>query len=1353
MQGAVGNGIGTTIGQQIGAQIAARIAAEIRDAMAQGITQGGAQARAASTRQGGEAGGAFGRTFRTRVEAALRSLPDITIGANTSEADADIRALRVQLETLATQRVGIDVDAETARRQIDELERELTRLGAASPDINVRINVRAATAQLAALRADIARLDGQDVDIDADVDTSRAITGFSNLTTVAVGLGPAIIPVLATVGAGLGAIASAGVSAAAGVGAVALVAIPAFKQIGSALQAQKAAQDAATQSTGNGAAAAVAAQQRAIQMATATQGLATAERNGARQIATAQEGVTKARQNAASVAAQASQRTQAAARAVQDAEKQLVSAQKDAVRAQQDLTTARKDAAQQLQDMNDRLAGSALDERAAVLRVREAQDELTKSQAAGSKATQLDRDQAQLAYDQAVQGLKDQQKENARLKTETAAANKAGVEGSDTVLSAQDRLSQAKQHVADQAVAVRDAEAAQSRQAVQNAQDVAEAQGRIVEAQKSVAVAQQSAADSVASAQRQIQSAQMSSATGSDAAATAQAKYRAELAKLTPSARDTMTAFTGLKTAFSGWSRSLQPQVMPIFTLGLNTIRKILPQLTPLVVAASGAVMGLMRSFASWVEGGGIKRVVAWLSTTAGSSIRGFGQIVANIFSGIGGILRSFAPSSQTVVASLVRLTARFREWGQSGTGVRSLLAYVRDVGPTVGEFFKNAAITVGRLVQALAPLGGVSLMVINMMARLTASIPLPVLKILTTVVAGAIVGLRLYALTMTVVAAAQKAWTIAQTVFNAVMSLSPLTIIIIAIIAFAAAVVIAYKKSETFRAIVQAAWAGIQAGAKAVIGWFSGPFKRFFTVTIPGVFNTVINWVKKNWPWILGALTGPIGLAVVYIVKHWDQVRAGLSAGWNWIKKWVISPIQDFFTKKIPGWAGTLKNRVVEAFESAATGLGKAWGKIQELAKKPVKFVIDQVYNKGIVKTWNLIASAFGAPPLAKMPLTGWATGGVLPGYTPGRDVHRFVSPTGGRLDLSGGEAIMRPEFTRAVGGGFVNTLNKIATTRGANGVKAALAPALGGNPLPSQQFKDGGIFGWIGKAASGVGSKAWDGIKKGASWLTDGLESSARAGVSHVVDPLLKRFPGADTGFGKMIRRIPTKIIDSLFGYSKKADAKGAGGIGGPKIQTALKWVKTQAGLPYQWAGNGSPSWDCSGLMSAIESVIRGEKPHRRWATGSFSGKQAPPGWVLNGKSPFQIGITNAGVGHTAGTLGGTNVESRGGAGVVVGPHARGWNDPLFGSHYGFMPGKFDSGGYLQPGMNLAYNGTGKPEPVLTTQQLSALTGRAGSQGPGDVNVKVFVGSEEISKLARVEITHANHELMQVLNAGGGN
>ncbi|MFD4608277.1 transglycosylase SLT domain-containing protein [Streptomyces sp. NPDC058440] len=73
-------------------------------------------------------------------------------------------------------------------------------------------------------------------------------------------------------------------------------------------------------------------------------------------------------------------------------------------------------------------------------------------------------------------------------------------------------------------------------------------------------------------------------------------------------------------------------------------------------------------------------------------------------------------------------------------------------------------------------------------------------------------------------------------------------------------------------------------------------------------------------------------------------------------------------------------------------------------------------------------------------------ALGGVLNGYTPGRDVHTFVSPTAGTLELSGGESVMRPEWTRAVGPDYVNKMNHLARTGGVSGVRRSMKFAKGG-------------------------------------------------------------------------------------------------------------------------------------------------------------------------------------------------------------------------------------------------------------------------------------------------------------------
>jgi hypothetical protein len=270
-------------------------------------------------------------------------------------------------------------------------------------------------------------------------------------------------------------------------------------------------------------------------------------------------------------------------------------------------------------------------------------------------------------------------------------------------------------------------------------------------------------------------------------------------------------------------------------------------------------------------------------------------------------------------------------------------------------------------------------------------------------------------------------------------------------------------------------------------------------------------------------------------------------------------------------------------------------------------------------------------------------------------------------------------------------------------------------------QHFDEGGI---VGNITSGLG----DVVGNVTDWAKDvvvgNLKTVAQKALRTMVRPLVNRIP--NTGIGNLMRGLVNRGVDGMMGWFGKEDKKA---VGGPAVQKALSWAKTQHGKAYQWGGNGNPSWDCSGLTSAIESVIRGERPHRRWATGSFVGNNGPAGWVRNLNSPYMIGITNAGVGHTAGTIAGVNVESRGGDGVVIGKRARSYKDSLFTSRWGFAPAaKFDSGGLLQPGATMAINNTRKPEAVLTAEEHAAfrsIVSNSGMPGVGEVVVNMTVNS----------------------------
>lgn len=678
-------------------------------------------------------------------------------------------------------------------------------------------------------------------------------------------------------------------------------------------------------------------------------------------------------------------------------------------------------------------------------------------------------------------------------------------------------------------------------------------------------------------------------------------------------------------------------------------------------------------------------------------------------------------------------------------------------------------------------------------------------------------------AISTAVVTAAQWAW-------NVAMDANPIGLIIIGIVALVAAIVLAYRNSETFRKIVQAAWDGIKFAAKAawdtvlkptfdaivvgfrfiadivlwvwhhvyepafhfmgvVIGvWWTGVQVYFKAVVIifqmvgaialwlwhqvmDPVFHTLV--ILFGWWWAGVRLyfslamsafraLGSVGMwlwhnAIEPVVHGivsafgwwWTGVRMYLnlvmtgfravgSVGmWLWHNaiepvvhgiveafKWLwsgvhysISLISSFVTSSwdrgIRPALNSMKNAVglvADSFRVGKDNIGKQWGQVSDLAKKPVSFLINTVYNKGIIGIWNAVADVVHGPHLNQVHIKGFKTGGILDGYTPGRDVHQFYSPTGGALGLSGGEAIMRPEFTRGAGPGWVHTMNRIAKSGGVTAVRSALG---------HQGFDDGGIFGKIVSGAKSVGGTVLGGIKTAADLVTDpGKVWSASTGF---IKDQIRAI--ASSRWGELVSRIPlalmTNLKDKLIGSIVKF-GESSGGPAAPGVARALAWARTQVGLPYQWGGAGDPSWDCSGFMSGIEKVILGQNPSGRlWSTFSFQGDNAPDGWARNVPSPFQIGITNNGVGHTAGTLAGVNVESSGGVGVHMGSSARGAHNSMFQDVYGFLPARamkfgsgptgatasMDNGGWLPRGLSMIYNGTRGPERVRNQEQEAAL------------------------------------------------
>ena len=122
-------------------------------------------------------------------------------------------------------------------------------------------------------------------------------------------------------------------------------------------------------------------------------------------------------------------------------------------------------------------------------------------------------------------------------------------------------------------------------------------------------------------------------------------------------------------------------------------------------------------------------------------------------------------------------------------------------------------------------------------------------------VIAGAIGGIAAAVIAvntaMTVFTAITKAATAVQAAFNAVLAMNPITLVVIAIAALVAGLVLAYKKFEGFRNVVDSVFSTIK---NAVSGGFS--FLRGYLDFVLGVYKGIFNGIATLWNNTVGKLS-----------------------------------------------------------------------------------------------------------------------------------------------------------------------------------------------------------------------------------------------------------------------------------------------------------------------------------------------------------------------------------------------------------------------------------------------------------------------------------------------------------------
>lgn len=161
--------------------------------------------------------------------------------------------------------------------------------------------------------------------------------------------------------------------------------------------------------------------------------------------------------------------------------------------------------------------------------------------------------------------------------------------------------------------------------------------------------------------------------------------------------------------------------------------------------------------------------------------------------------------------------------------------------------------------------------------------------------------------------------------------------------IALAAAIVIAViliiKHWKPISAFFVKIWKDIWSG-------FIGPVINFFTKTIPHAFSVTLDWLKRNWPLLVGIIGGPFAEIAGVVYKYHTQIFNVIKSVWG--------HIENFFTG-----IGKPIGSVVNGVWTQITRITKAaWKIIVDVIRIPVLIILGIIGEAviGIRNLFNLV-------------------------------------------------------------------------------------------------------------------------------------------------------------------------------------------------------------------------------------------------------------------------------------------------------------------------------------------------------------------------------------------------------------
>lgn len=892
-------------------------------------------ADAAGNQAGDEFGGSFIRSIRDRVRAARATITDLPIGVNTTQAQIDLDQLSVRMKLLGDVRIGVDMDLADFLAETRIIDAELAALDVDGVDIQVRLEARAARLELAAVHEQVNRLDGDDVNIHVDtnalqrlgLEAGTSLNRLGALIAVGAALGTSLVPAAAAAAASISAIATAASVAALGVGVFALGIFGVLKGV----QALSAYQRDTTKSA---------------------QSLSGAENR----VEGALDGV------------------RGAAAGVQSAQRNLARAEKDAAETTKDLTKAREAARQSLEDMAFQLRSNTLEQRQARLDEEAAKKDLDKL-LANPRATEAEREQAKITFEQKMLQIEELNARQQRLVVDEAEARKKGIEGSDQVQAAQTRIVDAVERVRD-------------------AQDaVASSQRSLVAANRSLQQAYEKTGTAGGSAMQELERA---------------------MNALSPAGRRFALFIFGLKDEFRDLQHAAEEGLLPGLQQGITNL---LPYLKPLKTLIGDVAKVLGDGFVAATEAlkdPTWRKFFGYLADVAVPTLKGMMEFFGNVAEGFAGILLGLSGFNGPIGQGMLKWSEDFAKWGttlDSNAGWQKFIQYVKDSWPEVRDFFHGLWEFTKKFVAAAAPVGewvvGAFATLFEWMNKLDTE----TWSVIIAGIAGIAAALLIMSGIITVVGF------LAESVIGA---------IVVGIILWASEMALLLKYFTPLRVVAEAVFNAIG------VAWswlWENLLKPGFEGLkfVVGLVGDLFMWL---WDHVLSHLFAAwkIGFEVLWTVFQvfWGLIQIGVKAFgllWSAIYPKYFEPLvnllRPFFKWLGEIWESTILPNLKKGFKA----LGDLWDGFVGLLKIPVRFVIETLLNDGLLAGYNKVAKFFKIKPDdVKIDLPkGFAHGGAV--YGPGTTTSDSIPAR-----LSKGEHVWTAQEVAAAGGhGMVYTMRQM--------------------------------------------------------------------------------------------------------------------------------------------------------------------------------------------------------------------------------------------------------------------------------------------------------------------------------------